>query len=133
METKSIKDKIAFLLLRKKTILLLLIFSYIVFELFFVLPLPIVGIHSWNESVYLSLAKYMQKGGNPFVFKAAFDPFRPDYNVGYLFFWASYIFHYIPNIIFEPDGSAFILIPPSSLKNVMISSSLIISCFIMNE
>ena len=110
MGTKFIKDKIAFLLLRKKTILPLLIFSYIVFELFFVLPLPIVGIHSWNESVYLSLAKYMQEGGNPFVFKAAFDPFRPDYNVGYLFFWASYIFHYIPNVIFEYTSETFLLI-----------------------
>ena len=67
METKFIKDKIAFLLLRKKIIFLLVIFSYIVFELLFVLPLPLVGIHSWNESVYLSLAKYMQKGGYSFA------------------------------------------------------------------
>lgn len=110
MKMEIIKNRIAFLLFRKEAILALLILSYIVFELLFVLPLPIVGIHSWNESVYLSLARYLQKGGNPFVFKAAFDPFRPDYNVGYLFFWASYTFHYIPNLLLEYTSETFLMI-----------------------
>jgi len=67
--------------------------AYIIFEVIYVMPLPVVGIHAWNESVYLSFVNYMKKSANPFVFRAAYDPFRPDYNVGYLFFWASYIFH----------------------------------------
>ena len=110
METKLIKEKMAILLFRKETILLLSVLCYIVFELLFVLPLPLVGIHSWNESVYLSLARYLQQGGNPFVFKAAFDPFRPDYNVGYLFFWASYSFHCIPSILVEYSSETFLFL-----------------------
>jgi len=75
--------------------LIIILVVYITFEVMIVIPLPVIGIHAWNESVYLSFVNYMKKIGNPFLFNAAYDPIRPDYNVGYLFFWTSYVFHSI--------------------------------------
>ncbi len=126
METRFIKERFKNLLLKRKGLLLILIFIYILFELSFVLPLPLVGVHSWNESVYLSLAKFMQQDGNPFVFRAAYDPLRPDYNVGYLFFWASYIFHYVASRFstYTPDVFLFF----SRIFSLIATS---ISCFLI--
>jgi 4-amino-4-deoxy-L-arabinose transferase-like glycosyltransferase len=126
METKSIKDGIKNFLLRRNSLLLLLVLIYIVFELIFLLPLPLVGVHSWNESVYLSLVRSIQKGGNPFVFRAAYDPIRPDYNVGYLFYWASYTFHYVANSFFTYTPATFLL-----FSRVFSLVATIISCFLI--
>ncbi len=128
METRFIRDGFENFLLRRRGLLLLLISIYVVFELVFVLPLPLVGVHSWNESVYLSMAKFTQEGGNPFVFRAAYDPIRPDYNVGYLFFWASYIFHSVTRGFSTPTFAAFLWLSRAfSLIATSISSFLIYS------
>jgi len=83
---------------------------FIVFEAFLVIRLPVVGIHAWNESVYLSFASFMRQIGNPFVFKAAYDPSRPDYNVGYLFFWAYYVFQMVIGGVFNNSVSNFLVL-----------------------
>lgn len=126
MERKLVKDKIAVLFAKKRIGLLLVIFGYIVFEVFFVLPLPTVGVHSWNESVYLSMSRFTHESGNPFVIKAAYDPFRPDYNVGYLFYWSSYFFHSIGNLFFEYTTATFLLVSRVfSLIATVVSSFLV--------
>jgi 4-amino-4-deoxy-L-arabinose transferase-like glycosyltransferase len=113
-------------LLRKHVLLVVPLALYIVFEVLLVMPLPVVGIHAWNESIYLSFVNYLRKSGNPFVFRAVYDPFRPDYNVGYLFFWASYAFHSVTEGFFARTLEVFLsLSRVFSLVATLISSLLI--------
>lgn len=94
--------------LRINVLLVIPIAIYIAFEVALVMPLPIIGIHAWNESIYLSFVNYLQKSGNPFAFRAAYDPSRPDFNVGYLFFWAAYSSYLFAQVFIARTLDAFL-------------------------
>jgi hypothetical protein len=72
--------------------LMAVIVSYVIFQYVYLLPLPVIGVHGWNESVYLSIMENSFKHNDPFLFQAAYDPYRPDYNVGFVFFWGTFVF-----------------------------------------
>jgi 4-amino-4-deoxy-L-arabinose transferase-like glycosyltransferase len=113
-------------LLRSHGLLLMILASYVAFQWVFVMRLPVVGIHAWNESIYLTFVNYMVKSGNPIAFRAAYDPFRPDYNVGYLFFWGAYLFQTGIKGFFTQSIEIFLLASRIfSLTATMISSVLI--------
>lgn len=125
MRFEFVKSKLKNLL-RRRVLLVVPLALYTVFEVLLVMPLPVVGFHAWNESNYLSFANYLRKSGNPFVFRAVYDPFRPDYNVGYLFFWASYAFHAVTEGFFARTLEVFLgLSRVFSLVATLISSLLI--------
>lgn len=78
--------------MRTKEILLIMaivmIYLFSVHQFFY---LPALGKHAWNEALYLSFISALSENNDPFLFYPAYDEARPDFNVGYLYFWVSFI------------------------------------------
>ena len=54
--------------------------------------LPVVGIHSWDESSYIIIEDHMLSSGDPFAFYQRFDPAGPEYNDRYAYYWSAWVF-----------------------------------------
>lgn len=70
---------------------------YLVFVHPFI-SLPALGKHAWNEAIYLTFLHSLVKDNHPFFFYQAYDVNRPDFNVGYIYFWANCFFTKLINI-----------------------------------
>ncbi len=69
---------------------------------------PPVGRHGWNEALYMTFLHSITQSGTPFLFFQAYDSQRPDFNVGYVYFWAAYAFEKV--VSFLPEMFSFRLI-----------------------
>lgn len=54
--------------------------------------IPVVGIHSWDESSYIVPLDHMLTTGDPLSFYQRYDPQSPDYNDRYIYFWSAWLF-----------------------------------------
>lgn len=106
----------------------IIFFLYLIFISPFI-SLPPLGKHAWNESIYLTFLHSIIKNNNPFFFYQAYDLNRPDFNVGYVYFWTNYLLIKLVKIINLSELFSFRLLSTISTLLSLITFSFILIKF----
>jgi len=87
-----LRVKVSNITTARALLLIVLIFTLYLVLIYPYVHMPPVGRHAWNEAIYLTFLHSIMSNNNPFLYYQAYDKNRPDFNVGYLYFWVNYIF-----------------------------------------